>query len=501
MLGRWIGYLVAGAALLVSVFGLVASVAARPAAGVGFDDTFTVVTGVFPGSPAWRDGIRAGDTVVELHDSLSPGGWTLIVASPVMTVGTAAVGEEASLRTQVPFAIVGLGIVLLSLMTIVRRSRIGLVAIPIGVALAARPLLLTGVPGHALIGGIGTFLLAGLAVVLIDPRGVAGRLAAALGLGLAVAWVASTLLVPQTFDAIDTARLPVAAGFTVWGGWLGTDRRRLAERLLSLGGPSAFDLIYVPAVAAILVGAVLFLQLPPLVALVGLVVAVLAYPASRRMTGTAVERLIVGNVRRRAELHAIEDERGRLAREIHDAPLQELAAVIRRLERVPGAAGEAAALRDVAAELRDVATALRPPVLEDLGLAPALADLGETLAAAQPDRDIRVEVDDLAPGGERVPPDVEVAAFRVVQEAAANALRHSGCRMLAITGSVAPDAIDLTVADDGTGIDRDTVVGARRQGHFGLDSMRERAEAVDGAVTIDSSANGVRVRFTWEPPT
>ncbi len=175
--------------------------------------------------------------------------------------------------------------------------------------------------------------------------------------------------------------------------------------------------------------------------------------------------------------------------------------MIRRLERVPGAAGEAAALRDVAAELRDVATALRPPVLEDLGLAPALADLGETLAAAQPDRDIRVEVDDLAPGGERLPPDVEVAAFRVVQEAAANALRHSGCRMLAVTGSVAPDAIDLTVADDGSGIDRDTVAGARRRGHFGLDSMRERAEAVDGAVTIDSSANGVRVRFTWEPPT
>ena len=501
MLGRWIGYLVAGAALLVSVFGLVASVAAVPAAGAGFDDAVTVVTSVFPGSPAWRDGIRVGDTVVEFHDSLEPGGWTLIVAGPVTTVGTAAVGEEASLRTQVPFAVAGLGLVLLSLLLIVRRSRIGLMLIPIGVALAVRPLLLTGVPGHALIGGIGTFLLAGLAVVLTDPRGVAGRLAAWLGLGFAVAWIASMLAVPQAFDAIDTARLPVAAGFTVWGGWLAADRRRLTDRLLAPGGPSAFDLIYLPSIAAILVGAVAFLQLPPLVALVGLGVALLAYPASRRMTGTAVERLIVGNVRRRAELHAIEDERGRLAREIHDSPLQELAAVIRRLERVPGAAGEAAALRDVAAELRDVATALRPPVLEDLGLAPALADLGETLAASHPDRDIRVEVDDLAPGGERLPPEVEVAAFRVVQEAAANALRHSGCHTLAITGSVAPDAVDLTVADDGIGIDRDTVAGARRRGHFGLDSMRDRAEAVDGSVTIDSSASGVRIRFTWEQPT
>jgi signal transduction histidine kinase len=498
MLRRSIGYLAVAAALLISMFGVVAGVVARPQAGVGLDDRGTVVTSVFPGSPGWRDGIRAGDPVVELQDALAPGGWTLIVAGPEMTVGTAESGEEASLRAQLPFALTGLGMVLLSLLLIVRGSRLGWVAIPIGVALAARPLLLTGVPGHALIAGIGTFLLAGLAVALIDPRGPAGRLAAALGVGLAGLWIVAMLVAPQAFDPLDAARLPAAAGFTVWGGWLGIDRRRLADRLLAPGGPNVFDLVYLPAIVAMLVAAMQFLGLPPLVALAVLVAAVVAYPASRRMTGTAIERLIVGNLRRRAELRAIEDERGRLAREIHDAPLQELAAVIRRLERVPGAAGEASALRGVAAELRDVATALRPPVLEDLGLAAALADLGDTLAAAHRDIELRVEVDDLSPGGERPVPEVEVAAFRVAQEAASNAIRHSGCRTLIVTGSVAPDAIDLTVADDGTGIGRETVAGARRRGHFGLDSMRERAEAVDGRVAIDSGPSGVRVRFTWE---
>jgi two-component system NarL family sensor kinase len=482
------------------VLGTVAGTAATPDTGVGIDDAGARVTDVFPGSPAWRDGIRAGDAVANLRDSADPAGWAIRVAGRGLVIESAAVGHEARLRATIPLAVVGLGLVLVSLLLLARGSTFGLAAIPLGVCLSAWPLLLTGSPRDALVGGLGTFLLAGAGVALIDPKRAAGRVAAVLGISLAVLWTVS-LAVPEAFDPVDAARVPTAAAFTLWGGWIGANRRRIAERLLAPGGPSAFDLVYLPGIVAILVGGVVFLQLAPVIAAIVLGVAVLAYPTTRRAAGSTVERLLVGNVRRQAGLQAIEEERGRLAREIHDAPLQELAAVIRRLEDVPGTAGETTALREVAAQLRDVATALHPPVLEDLGLAPALVDLGDALAMAHPDLVVRVEVDDLAAGGARPDRDAEVAAFRIAQEAAANAVQHSGGRALSIVGSVATDAIDLTVADDGTGIDTRAAAGARRKGHFGLDSMRDRAEAVGGVVAIASGASGVRIRFTWERPT
>ena len=498
MVHKPIEYLVAIAALALAVFGLLTSLAATPDGGVGFNDMGTIVTEVLPGSPAWRDGIRPGDAILELHDSTAPGGWELLVRDAGVTLGSSAADQEARLRETLPWALAGLAIVVTALLLLLRTGVTGLALVPIGVTLAATPLLRTGNPRDLLVGGAGTFLLAGAAVALVAGRRRSWPLAVGLGLSLGALWIASILAVPGAFDPVDLARIPVAGTFTVWGGAMAIDRRRLRQRLLAPGGPSAFDLLYLPVVVAILLGGLAFVRLSPLVAAAILVAAVVLYPTTRRTTGASVERLIIGNVRRQAEIRAIEDERGRLARDIHDAPLQELAAVIRRLEARPDTAGETTALREVAAQLRDVATTLHPPVLEDLGLAPALADLADGLAAAHPDRLLRVEVVDLTGAAARPPTDVETAGFRIAQEATANAIRHGGGRSVSILGSVSTDAIELTIADDGPGIDRDAAAAARRRGHFGLDSMRERADAVGGTVTIDSDATGVRVRFTWE---
>jgi len=92
---------------------------------------------------------------------------------------------------------------------------------------------------------------------------------------------------------------------------------------------------------------------------------------------------------------------------------------------------------------------------------------------------------------------VELAAFRVVQEASANALAHSSGLNLRITGTISDDSIALDVRDDGRGFSPEHASAARRAGHFGLDSMRDRARAVGATTTVVSDPEGVTVSFRW----
>jgi two-component system NarL family sensor kinase len=171
--------------------------------------------------------------------------------------------------------------------------------------------------------------------------------------------------------------------------------------------------------------------------------------------------------------------------------------VIRRLESIPGADAETSSLRSVAEGLRDVATSLHPPVLQDLGLAAAIADLGDHASEAHPGWRVMVDVDDVTLA-DRPPADVELAAFRVIQEALANAIAHSQGHTLEIGGVVSTDSIDLRADDDGHGFHAEAAREARRAGHFGLDAMGERAEAVGGRVLVTPGPTGVSVRFQWE---
>jgi signal transduction histidine kinase len=486
------------AALAAAAYGLASATLAAASADIGVDDTAALVLHVVPGTPAWRDGIRAGDSIAAFSASTDPGGWSLVVTRGALRLGTSAVGNDAALRATAQWAEAGLVLALLGLVLVARGRPVGLAFAGAGSALGAIPLVNTGSIRDLVIGGLATFALSGLATATLRPSRREGAVAIAAGSALSVAWVASVLTVPGMFDALDAARLPFAGALALWGGSASPEWSREWRRLQAPDGPRVFDLVWLPALAAVLGAAVLLGGLHPLAALGVLGLAVAAYPLTRRLAVRGFEALVVGNIRRQAQFSAAEDERGRVAREIHDSPLQEIAAVIRRLEASPTAAGEATALREVAAHLREVASTLRSPVLDDLGIGPALQDLGDALVAANPERRVLVQVDDFSAGGRRPPAEVEVAAFRVAQEASGNALRHSAGSLVRIAATVDAAAVDVAISDNGVGIDRDAAARSRRAGHFGLDSMRERAAAVGGRVEITSGAEGTVVHFTWE---
>ena len=181
------------------------------------------------------------------------------------------------------------------------------------------------------------------------------------------------------------------------------------------------------------------------------------------------------------------EERNRLARELHDALTQSLFGLRLRLEAgdVPGASS---ILEEVFAELRSLVLQLRPPALELEGLVPSLAKhldvVGRTHGVP-----IAFEATDLGP----LDADSEQALFRIAQEAVTNAVRHADAAHLSVRLAPAEKGVLLEVTDDGSGFDPHArAVSARR---LGLVSMRERASALGGSLTIESSPGaGTTVR-------
>ena len=222
----------------------------------------------------------------------------------------------------------------------------------------------------------------------------------------------------------------------------------------------------------------------------------LAYPRSRRAILRAADALFLGDVKRQAAIEASEGERARLAADLHDVPIQELSAVIARLELLPEAAGERAALRRIAAELRSLTSELRPPVLDDLGLPLAIESLADQYA-----RDgtaIRVDVDDRTRPEETRDPKVELAIYRVTEEAVRNAMAHAEAQRVDVTGVIGADAVQIEVRDDGRGLDAGALERARRAGHAGLLAMRHRAEAIGAQLALRSELGvGVSVSLAW----
>ena len=193
----------------------------------------------------------------------------------------------------------------------------------------------------------------------------------------------------------------------------------------------------------------------------------------------------------RATQLATIEERNRLARDLHDSISQELfslsmlaAAARRVIDKKPAAATahveeiQATAQRALQ-ETRSLIFALRPAALDDRGLGPALRDL----AAAATERQ-GMCIDLSISGERRLPLEHEQALFRIVQEALANVARHSGERAAQVALCCADDHVDLTVSDRGHGFDCRAPRGA---GSIGLESMAERAGALGGTLSIDST--------------
>ncbi|MBW3551017.1 MAG: sensor histidine kinase [Proteobacteria bacterium] len=194
-----------------------------------------------------------------------------------------------------------------------------------------------------------------------------------------------------------------------------------------------------------------------------------------------------------------EDERRRLARDLHDGIGQNLTALKHRLTQIgTGLTPAQASLReqldaaialcgDTLDDTREMSRLLRPPILDDLGLEAAL----QWLARSQGDASglsIAVEIEPLPP----LDGDLRTLLFRIAQEAINNVAKHAGASNVLLRLVVRGGLLQLQVADDGRGCDP---AQALRSGGSGLGGMRERLRLHDGRLELHSSpGNGARIR-------
>lgn len=225
-----------------------------------------------------------------------------------------------------------------------------------------------------------------------------------------------------------------------------------------------------------------------------LILWVLGLLAAARFTVRPLARLATrATLQRDLVVAATEAERARLAADIHDDALQELTLLVRRLEASGDTEG-AEIGRTVADRLRAICGDLRLPILDDLGVGPALDWLVlriERLAGGE----VRLERADDA----RHSPDVELAIFRVAQEALANAVKH-GRPPIVVRYRSTPAGISLAIDDAGPGISDDAPAAAERAGRFGLLNMAQRAEQIGAILDVKRwPSGGTHVALEWRP--
>ena len=201
--------------------------------------------------------------------------------------------------------------------------------------------------------------------------------------------------------------------------------------------------------------------------------AAAAIDLSRRVSREAVRSLVAGEER----------ERARLSRELHDETGQALASILlalRRLERVAGE-DEVAPVRDLVNHtlegVRRLAVDLRPSVLDDIGLVPALESLTERLRAPDgPALAFTVQSERL-----ELTNEIETVLYRIAQEALTNALKHAGASALGVELTRRDSAVSLRVSDDGRGFEPADV-----SDRLGVRGMRERLALLGGQLSITS---------------
>jgi signal transduction histidine kinase len=195
-------------------------------------------------------------------------------------------------------------------------------------------------------------------------------------------------------------------------------------------------------------------------------------------------------------LRGQEDERRRLARELHDQTVQQLVGLVQRIDlcrndivRDPASAkrrlDELSTLtKTVVSDVHRMSNDLRPLILEDMGLVVAVQMLGDQLQRRMPSARIHCEI----VGKERrLDPEMELTVFRVTQEALSNVGRHAdGASRVLTTLYFEPWGILLTVEDNGPGFQVADAPDFMRRGHLGLGGMLERARLFAGELKVDS---------------
>lgn len=200
----------------------------------------------------------------------------------------------------------------------------------------------------------------------------------------------------------------------------------------------------------------------------------------------------------RSVWHVQEEERRRLARELHDGIGQTLTALANQLQRIQDDAramenlglenrlAEALEItRGALHDTRELSRLLRPTLLDDLGLEAALNWLARTLSERSP---LKIEVLSTL-GEQRLPADVETLVFRISQEALTNVIRHSGARLVQIMLTAGGGHLRLQVRDDGHGFDLAELAAPEKGGSSaGVRGMRDRAELFGGRLEVSSAA-------------
>jgi signal transduction histidine kinase len=203
--------------------------------------------------------------------------------------------------------------------------------------------------------------------------------------------------------------------------------------------------------------------------------------------------------RLRSAIAAADDERRRWARELHDQTLQALGGLRVLLASTHGRGDAAAkddairqAMEDIELEidnLRGIINDLRPSLLDDVGLLPAIEALLERHGTSGLEIATDLALPDPKRGGAGLDPELETTIYRLVQEALTNVVKHAQASAVNVSIGLSGDHIIVEVQDDGVGFD----VGGRTAG-FGLAGMRERVYLVGGTLEIESGDWGTHAR-------
>ncbi len=207
--------------------------------------------------------------------------------------------------------------------------------------------------------------------------------------------------------------------------------------------------------------------------------AAVAVDLSQRVARDVLRRAVAGQ----------ELERHRLARELHDETGQALTSILLGLAAIEGAR-DAAEVREAVAGVRELvvstlqdvrrlAVELRPAALDDFGLVPAVRRLGATVREAS-NLDVQVEA---RLGADRLPPEIETAVYRIVQEALTNVVKHAEASHVSVVLTRKNTVVSVMIEDDGKGFDGSSAA----EDGLGLLGMHERVRLLDGDLHVDSS--------------
>ena len=207
---------------------------------------------------------------------------------------------------------------------------------------------------------------------------------------------------------------------------------------------------------------------------------------------------------------AQDEERRRIARELHDSAGQNLAALGMTLaglendaQRDPARLSKSIKdaqdlIQDLTKEIRTTSYLLHPPTLDESGLSSAIRWYIDGLAERS---GLSIELN-IPDNLERLAPEIELAIFRLVQECLTNIHRHSGSKTAVIRIACEPDKIYVQVQDHGKGISRERLAEIQSQGvGVGIRGMRERVRQCHGELTIDSNALGTKISAVFPAKT